>query len=85
MPHTWGTTGVDIFVHNYAKRVEQMWGVRWLCMHVLMHVHILTKEWDQGRGDWNMQAGPHRSTHLHTPMQREWRGSGESDGHAYMY
>ena len=43
--------------HNYAKDVEQMWGVRWACTHLVTNVYILTKIWDQKRGDWDMPAG----------------------------
>ena len=28
---------------NYVKGVGQIWGVRWTCLHVLMHIHIKTK------------------------------------------
>ena len=44
--HTWGHTGAYMFVCIYAKGVEQMWWVRWTCIHVLMHVHILIKAWN---------------------------------------
>ena len=40
--HMWPHT----FVCNYAKGwggMEQRWVVRWTCIHVLVHVHILTK------------------------------------------
>ena len=49
----------DMFTHNYTKEVEQTWGVRWECIHVLIHEHILAKIWDQKRGDWNT-PGPHQ-------------------------
>ena len=37
-------------------------GVRWTCIHVLMHVHILIKVWDQKQDDWD--------THTHTGTPR---------------
>ena len=46
--------------------------VSWTCIHVVKHVHSLTMEWDQKRVDWDMEAAPHWSTHLHTTVQREW-------------
>ena len=45
------------FVNNNAKEMEQMLGIKWTYLHVLMHVHILTKVWDQKRDDWNMYTG----------------------------
>ena len=59
--HTWGP---QMFVHNYAKEVEQIWGVRWTCTDILMHLHILTKVWNQKRGDWDTQVGTQRGTYL---------------------
>ena len=43
-PHSGGT-----FLHTTMQRgwVEKMWGSGHTCIHVLMHVHILNKVWDQ--------------------------------------
>ena len=54
------------FVHNYAKGMEYTWGVRWTCINIMMHVHILTKVWDYMRGDWNIHIGPYWGMYLHT-------------------
>ena len=40
-----------MFACNYAKGVEQTREIRWTCIHVLIHVHILTKVWEQKWGD----------------------------------
>ena len=39
-------TGKHMFEYKYAKGVEQNWGVRLTCIHLLMYVHILSKVWD---------------------------------------
>ena len=40
-----------------VQRMEQTWEVRCTGIHVLMHVHIIIKVWDHGRGDrGHMQA-----------------------------
>ena len=62
--HMWDHTGVHIVVHNHAKGMEQTWGVRWTCINALMHVHILTKEWYQKRGDKDIHKRPHRGLHV---------------------
>ena len=49
-----------------------MWGVRWTCIHVLMHAHILTKVWNPdiwvtGAHTWGQRGahnGMHRGTHI---------------------
>ena len=43
-------TGAPIIPCNYPKGMELTWGIRWTCIHVLMHVHILTKVWEQNWG-----------------------------------
>ena len=50
-------TGAPMFPCNYAKGVEQTWGVRWILIHVLMHVHMLKKEWGYKWVDWNTHTG----------------------------
>ena len=40
-----------MFACNYAKGVEQTREIRQTCIHVLMHIHILTKVWEQKWGD----------------------------------
>ena len=44
--------------------MEQTFKVRWTCIHVLMHVHILTKVWEQRWGHWDTTTVPHRGTHV---------------------
>ena len=44
---TQGHTGVHMLICSYAKGVGQTGKDRWTCIHVLMHVHLLTKVWDQ--------------------------------------
>ena len=47
----WGLIGTNtvlpMFACNYAKGVDQTWGVRWTCIHAVMHGHILSKAWEQ--------------------------------------
>ena len=74
-------TGIQMLVCNYAKVVEQMWGVRWTCIHVLMYVHILTKMWDQMRDDRVMHTEACMFVHNYV---KGWNLCGESGGHAYM-
>ena len=64
---TEGYTEVHMLVHNYAKGLEQMWGVRWTCIHILMHVNILTKVWDMmtGANTWDHTDGDMFSTLLY--------------------
>ena len=52
-------------LHATMQRGGTDVGVRWTCRHIWVHVHILTKVWDQRMGDWNMQAGQQRGTFLH--------------------
>ena len=54
--HTWA----PMFACNNAKGVEQTWGVRWTCIHVLMHVHILIKVREHKWGDWDTNTLPYR-------------------------
>ena len=72
----WGYTGVQIFGYNYSKEVEQMWGVKWTCIHVLMYVHIITEVWNQRRGDWDINVdhtGAHMFTHNYAKrMEQRW-------------
>ena len=44
---TQGNTGLHIIAHNYATGKAADMGVRWTCIHVMMHVHLLTKVYDQ--------------------------------------
>ena len=46
-----------------CKGVGEAWDVSWPCIHILMHVHLLTKVWDQMKGNWDMYKGLHRGTH----------------------
>ena len=55
---------VRYFGGNFSKGVEQTWGMRRTCLHVLMHVDILTKVWVQKWADWDMHKRSHRSTHI---------------------
>ena len=50
-----------MFACNYAKEVEQTWGVRWTCIHVLINVHIFIKMWDHKQGDWDTYTVTHMS------------------------
>ena len=45
---------------QWPKGVKQIWGVRRTCIHELMHIHIVTKVWDQMRSDWDIHMGLHR-------------------------
>ena len=74
---------VHTFVHSYAKEMEKLWGVSWACTNVLMHVHILTKVWDQKTGDWDMHAGPQMGTHVCTQLCK-WDGA-DSGSQVDMY
>ena len=41
-------------------------------MHVVMHVHHLTKVWDQIRGLWKCKQGQKVHTCLHATLRRGW-------------
>ena len=58
-----------MFACNYAKGVEQTWVVTWICINVLMHVHILIKVWDQQQGDWDTLSAIHEHPGFHVTMQ----------------
>ena len=53
-----------------CKGVEETWEVRWTCKHVLIHVHIPTKVWDQMRDFLDMHSGPHKGTSFCTNTPR---------------
>ena len=55
-------TGSPVFPCNNAKAVEQTWDVRCTCIHLLIHVNILTKVWGQKR--W--LGHTHSATHGHS-------------------
>ena len=57
-----------------------MWGLGGYALNVPMDVHILTKEWDQMRGDWDMYMGPHSDTHFHAVIQRGGADMGKNNG-----
>ena len=59
---------------NNAKLREQMWGVRWTCIHVLMH---LPKVWNQQRGHLDTYEGPQRGRHV---CMKQWKGGGAGMG-----
>ena len=40
-------------------------------MHVLIHVHILTKVWKQRRVDWESHMAPHRSAHVCAQLHKK--------------
>ena len=40
-----------------CKVVDHTWRFWSTCIYVLMLAHILTKEWDLKRDDWNMHMG----------------------------
>ena len=42
---------------NYAKGLEQMWGVTWTYTPAW---HILAKVWNQNRDVWDTHTGLHR-------------------------
>ena len=69
-----GQTGVQMFKHNYAKGLSRQ-RVRWTCIHIPIHVDILTKLWDQRRGDREMDIGAHMFVLI---VQRRWNRGGES-------
>ena len=70
--------------HVTGTGMKQAWRVRYTCIHVQMHLHILTKVWDQKRDDSHTVS--HRATQFfHVTVQRGWSIHGESAGHAYMY
>ena len=59
---------------NYVKRMEQMLEFICSCTHVLVHVHILTNEWTQERGDWNMYTGQYMDANVLT-QPCKWGGA----------
>ena len=60
--------GTNICVH-LCKCCGADVKARWMCIQELMHVPILTKSWDQIRGDWDMHKGPQMGAHFHTTME----------------
>ena len=62
------TTQRNKCLYRNMQRGDHMWGARWTCAHVLMHVHILTKIWDCKRGVWHMHEGPERRAHACTQL-----------------
>ena len=73
-----------MFPCNYAKGVEHTSEVRWTCIHVLMHIHILNKCGTQKCG-----TGTYTKCNTVTPMfacnyaksiEQTWGVS----GHVYM-
>ena len=65
--HLLGHKGLHMFTGNYAKGWSR-YGESCRHVHVLVHAHILTKVWDQNRGDWNLHTGWHSSTHFCTQL-----------------
>ena len=57
-------TGAPRFPSNYTEELDQMRTVRWILIHVLMHVYILNKVWEQKWGDWDTNTLPYRGTQL---------------------
>ena len=54
----WDThMGIPTFRHNLAMGMQEIWGVRWTNIHVVMHINLLAKGWDQKRCGWSMQTG----------------------------
>ena len=64
----WDTTtvpqGAPRLWYNYLKGVKQTLSVRWTCIHVLIHVHILIMVWDHKQGDWDKHTLLHRGTQI---------------------
>ena len=44
--------------------LEQTFKVRWACIHVLMHVHILNKVGEQKWGNWDTNTLTYRGTQI---------------------
>ena len=66
-----GLTGTDSQCHTVTpmfacncKRGGADMGVRWTCIHVLMHVHIVIKMWELKWGHWDTTTVPHKGTQV---------------------
>ena len=60
---TWSYKGPHNSIHLCIGD-GAMWQVRWACIHVLMHVHLLVKVWNEKRSGWAMKIGMKRVTHI---------------------
>ena len=69
----YGYAGTQILACNCAKGVQHTWGVTWTCIHIPIHVHILTKVRDPMRGGWDTQLGPYRSAHVYKQLSKGGR------------
>ena len=59
-------TVTPMFACNCAKGVHQTWGVRWTCIHVLMHVHNSNLQvWKHRQGLPDLDAHTHTVTQGH--------------------
>ena len=76
MRDNWDT---DIGHKSLCVTVQRGWmlGVRRKCIHVLIHLHIVSKVSYQKNDAWHKHMGLHRGTHVHatTKMVGEDMGS----------
>ena len=70
-------------LHATMQRVGKTWGVRWRYIHILIHVYILTKVWDQIMGDWDMHTGLPRGVLVCTHLFK--RGGTDMGSQVDMY
>ena len=65
-------TEAPIFPCKYANGVKQTWGVRQRKVHILMHVHILTKVCEQKWDDCKTHIATQWHPCLHVTMHKGW-------------
>ena len=74
-----------MFVLNNANGVKEMCGVGWTYIHLLMHIHILTKCKTRD-GVTGLHRLGHTEVHICAQLcQGGWSRCRESGSHAYMY
>ena len=59
--HLWSELPPPIRAPTSDWWLEQTCKVRYTCIHVLMHVHMLTKVWEQRWDHWDTTTVPHRA------------------------
>ena len=70
--HIWSQRGACVCI--YVKGLEEKWGVKWMCINVLIYAHILTKVWDQERVDWITYTEAHRGGYVSMQLCKGVRG-----------
>ena len=69
-------TGAPMFPCNYANQFELTLEFRWTCIPIQMHIHILTKVYNQMSGECNTHSAKQRNPSFHVTrhngMEQTW-------------